>query len=140
MTSHSYYILTHFKFSYFVSISLLQQGTDGFTPLHIAIENNSLTIVEFLLNECKTIDVETKTYGLKTAYQLACRSENNQLADLLEKRGCVLYSPQSSDDDENEDDDDEFDSSFEENDSHRCGQRTENTDLYALKNVENAVN
>lgn len=102
---------------------------------------NSLKIVEFLLNECKTIDVETKSYGLKTAYQLASRSENNQFTDLLEKRGCVLYSPPSSEDDDDDDEDSSDDDAMcGDKDSHRCGQSSENTDLYEMKNVENPVN
>lgn len=93
----------------FHSIFEKQRGTDGYTALHIAIENCYDEMVEFLLSECKTLEIETKTYGLKTAYQLALSSNEKKFIDLLKKYPCDIYSPTNSDDDESFDDSDDSD-------------------------------
>lgn len=63
-------------------------------------------MVDCLLNECNRIDVETLTYGRLTAYQLACSLERTQIMKMLEKSGCDLLSPPTSDYEDSEDDSD----------------------------------
>lgn len=65
-------------------------------------------MAQFLLNECKKLDVETCTYGLLTAYQIAAENKNLELMSNLERYGAELISPPESDDDSY------FDSSDEE--------------------------
>lgn len=77
----------------------LQEGRSGYTALHFACENSNEQLAQFLLNECSKINVETCTYGLLTAYQLAAEQKNRELMCNLEQYGAELLSPPESDDD-----------------------------------------
>lgn len=57
-------------------------------------------MADFLLNECSNkIKIETCTYGLLTAYQLAAEQQNRVLMGNLKDSGAELLSPPESDDD-----------------------------------------
>lgn len=62
-------------------------------------------MVDCLLKECNRIDVETLTYGRLTAYQLACDLNRTQIIKMLEKSGCELLSPPTSDYEDSDGDD-----------------------------------
>lgn len=64
-------------------------------------------MAQFLLSECNQLNLETCTYGLLTAYQLAAYQNNSNLMGNLERRGAELLLPPESDDEY-------FDSSDEE--------------------------
>lgn len=51
-----------------------------------------------MLSECNQLNVETCTYGLLTAYQLAAEQNNRNLMGNLERYGAELLSPPESDD------------------------------------------
>lgn len=63
-----------------------------------------------MLNDCNKLNVETCTYGLLTAYQIAAILNNQNLMGSLERYGAELRSPPESDDDSYYDSsDDEYD-------------------------------
>lgn len=74
-------------------------------------------MVDCLLKEKNRIDVETLTYGRLTAYQLACDLDRTQIMKMLEKSGCELLSPPSSD----YEDSDEGSDCDDSDDSNRIG-------------------
>lgn len=67
-------------------------------------------MVEYLLNECKRINVETPTYGCLTAYQMAHASGHKSIKEMLEKSDCDTTSPPSSDYEDSDDESDYSDS------------------------------
>uniref|UniRef100_A0A1A9W9G3 ANK_REP_REGION domain-containing protein n=1 Tax=Glossina brevipalpis TaxID=37001 RepID=A0A1A9W9G3_9MUSC len=84
----------------------------GHTPLHIAIVRGNEILAQFLLNECKEIDVERITFGGLTAYQLASKNKKLELQNLLGKHGAkTLPIPQSTDYNSDTDSDTESDDS-----------------------------
>lgn len=74
-------------------------------------------MVDCLLKECKRTNVETRTYGRLTAYQLACDLDRTEIMKMLEKFGCEMLSPPTSDYDDSEDDSDYDDT----DDSNKAG-------------------
>lgn len=76
-----------------------REGRSGYTALHFACESSNKQLVHFLLNECNKLNVETCTYGLLTAYQLAAEQKDRDLMCNLERYGAELLSPPESDDD-----------------------------------------
>lgn len=87
------------KFLIFCFSFNLQEGKSGYTALHFACENSNEILAQFLLNECSKLNVETCTYGLLTAYQLAAEQKNCNLMGNLEHYGAELLSPPETDDD-----------------------------------------
>lgn len=89
--------------------SRLQEGRSGYTALHYACENGNEALTRYILSECKQLDIETCSYGLLTAYQLAADQQNLVLMNALQQYGAELLSPPDSDDSYSEDDDDDDD-------------------------------
>lgn len=87
-----------------------REGKCGYTVLHYACENRNEKLVKFLLNDCNQLDIETCTYGLLTAYQLAAEQNDRYLMEELGNCGAELLTPPQSDDDYSDsyDEDDEF--------------------------------
>ncbi|KAG4066794.1 hypothetical protein HA402_012861 [Bradysia odoriphaga] len=75
-----------------------REGKSGYTALHFACENGNEELAQFLLSECNQLNVETCTYGLLTAYQLAAEQNNRNLMGNLKRYGAELLSPPESDD------------------------------------------
>lgn len=88
----------------------MQEGKSGYTALHYACENSNENLVKYLLTDCNQLNVETCTYGLLTAYQLAAEHKNINLMRELEHFGAELLTPPQSDDED-------FSDSYDENDS-----------------------
>lgn len=84
-----------------------REGKSGYTALHFACENGNEELAQFLLSECNQLNVETCTYGLLTAYQLAAEQNNRNLMGNLERYGAELLSPPESDDEYFESSDEE---------------------------------
>lgn len=80
----------------------LQEGRAGYTPLHIAVENDNLELAQFLLENNKQINAETLNYRRVTAYQIARELKHYEMIDSLEEHGCVVISPPESDYDSDE--------------------------------------
>lgn len=76
---------------------ILQEGKAGRTPLHIAIEKANMSLINFLLNKCENINVETSTYAQLTAYQIAHILNKAPVLALLEKHGAKILLPPESD-------------------------------------------
>lgn len=78
-----------------------QEGKSGYTALHFACENSNEKLALFLLNECAKLNVETCTYGLLTAYQLAAEQKNKDLMCNLERYGAesLTAEPESEEED-----------------------------------------
>lgn len=84
----------------------MQEGKSGYTALHYACELQNEELVQFILEECTNqLNVETCTYGLLTAYQLAAEHNNERLMGKLEQYGAELLSPPQTDDDDVDDED-----------------------------------
>lgn len=84
----------------------MQEGRAGYTPLHIAVENNNEELVKFLLENTK-IDKETLSYGQLTAYQLIDQFRSSGIQQLLRDYGCEpLSAPESDYSDSDSDSDD----------------------------------
>lgn len=75
----------------------LQEGRAGYTPLHIAVENQNLELATFLLEQCKNVNTETLNYRQITAYQLAYELEQHDMIETLKRHGCEVISPPESD-------------------------------------------
>lgn len=82
-----------------------QEGRAGYTPLHIAVENQNLELAKFLLEHRKNVNTEALNYRQITAYQLACELEHIEMLKLLKNYGCIVISPPESDYDSDESDD-----------------------------------
>lgn len=78
-------------------LGYLQEGRAGYTPLHIAVENQHLELATFLLEHCKSLNTETECYRQITAYQLACELEHSEMQETLKRFGCEVISPPESD-------------------------------------------
>uniref|UniRef100_A0A1A9W9G2 Uncharacterized protein n=1 Tax=Glossina brevipalpis TaxID=37001 RepID=A0A1A9W9G2_9MUSC len=78
----------------------------GRTPLHIAIASGNEVLVNFLLNECKKINLEMTTYSGLTPYQLASRCNRLELQNKLIKHGAEILSASESEDNNSETDTD----------------------------------
>lgn len=76
----------------------LQEGRSGYTALHFACVNNNEQLAQFLMYDCRS-NLEIRTYGLLTAYQLAAENENRIIMENLQRCGAKLLSPPESDDD-----------------------------------------
>lgn len=87
-----------------------QEGRSGYTALHYACENGNEALTRYISSECKQLDIETCSYGLLTAYQLAAYQQNVVLMNVLQQYGAELLSPPDSDDSFSEDDDEVDDS------------------------------
>lgn len=99
------------EFLIFFFILNLQEGRAGYTPLHIAVENNNTELATLLLENKKEINTETPNYRLVTAYQLARELDLNDICGTLEKNGCEIISPPETDsEDFDADDSIDFDS------------------------------
>lgn len=82
-----------------------REGLGGKTALHIAIESNCMSVLNFILEECRPC-FDTRNYAGITAYQLAA-CINKQLANRLVQFGAdPKYKDESDSDlsDESEDD------------------------------------
>lgn len=66
-----------------LSFDALQEGRAGYTPLHIAVENNDLELATFLLANAKHLNTETLSYRQVTAYQLACELDYTGMIEIL---------------------------------------------------------
>lgn len=86
-----------------------REGKAGLTPLHIAIEHGTESVVNFLLDECPKLRLEAVTYAGLTAYQLAVIQHNQTLQNGLKRRGAEPLSPPESDEETSEDSDDSMD-------------------------------
>lgn len=73
-----------------------KEGLSGYTPLHIAIINNNEEIINFLLNDCTNLKIETETYAGRTAYQIADSLEKYQITNILKERGALPLTPPDS--------------------------------------------
>lgn len=76
----------------------------------MAVENENVELVEFLLKECKNLNTETLCYRQITAYQLACELDDFKIMKKLKDFGCDVISPPDSD---YEDSDDSADADFD---------------------------
>ena len=76
---------------------ILQEGKSGCTPLHIAINSCNEDLVNYLLDDCQKLNLETATYAGLTAYQVACILNKSDMQDILEKRGAEPITPPDSD-------------------------------------------
>ncbi|XP_061393950.1 NF-kappa-B inhibitor cactus [Musca vetustissima] len=74
-----------------------REGKSGRTPLHIAIECCNEDLANFLLDECRKLNLETATYAGLTAYQVACVLNKSEMQNMLEKRGAEPLTPPDSD-------------------------------------------
>ncbi|XP_031628965.1 NF-kappa-B inhibitor cactus [Contarinia nasturtii] len=79
-----------------------REGRAGYTPLHIAVENNNMELATLLVESCKYINTETLCYRQVTAYQIAGELELTQMMEQLERLGCEVISPPESDEDSDE--------------------------------------
>lgn len=87
----------------------MQEGRAGYTPLHIAVENNDKELATVLL-ESSTMNTEALNYRQITAYQLACELGHTEMMDILQQFGCQVISPPESEyEDSDESADDESD-------------------------------
>lgn len=84
---------------------MLQEGRCGYTALHYACENSNEQLAKYILTECAQLDVETCSYGMLTAYQLAADQRNPVLMSALQQYGAEVLSPPDTDDTDSEDDD-----------------------------------
>lgn len=77
-----------------------REGRGGYTALHIACENQNADLIEFLLSaECKSkLQLETNTYGQRTAYQLAAKQSDSDAMDVLRRGGAHAAALPDSDD------------------------------------------
>lgn len=80
----------------------------------MAVEQENVELVEFILKECKNANAETLCYRQITAYQLACELDSYKIMKKLKDFGCNVISPPDSDYDEDSDDsaDADFDWSY----------------------------
>lgn len=90
-----------------------REGRGGYTALHIACENQNADLIEFLLSdECKSkLQLETNTYGQRTAYQLAAMQLDSDAMDVLRRSGAhaaALPDSDDSDDDDSDSADDDY--------------------------------
>lgn len=69
----------------------------------MAVENENTEMIEFILNECKNLNVETLCYRQITAYQLAYEVDNYQIMKRLKEFGCKVISPPDSDYEDSDD-------------------------------------
>ncbi|KAL3269479.1 hypothetical protein HHI36_008547, partial [Cryptolaemus montrouzieri] len=81
-----------------------REGREGYTALHYAVERNDETLLNFLLNDCEKIDLNTRSYGGNSALQLGYPIEQNIL-QTLRQRG--VASPYSSEDEYSSESDEE---------------------------------
>lgn len=94
-----------------VFLLCLQEAKCGYTPLHYACESSYDKLAIFLISDCKQkLNLETCTYGLLTAYQLAAEQKNNKLMAELKHNGAELLTPPQSDDEYSDsyDEDEDF--------------------------------
>lgn len=69
----------------------------------MAVENENIDLVEFILKECKNLNIETLCYRQITAYQLACELDNFKIMKKLKDFGCKVISPPDSDYEDSDD-------------------------------------
>lgn len=81
-----------------------REGKSGYTPLHIAIQRGDEKLTNFLLKECKKLDVEVETYGGRSALELGYPVQQ-WIEHALRQRG--IPSPYISEDEYDDSDDDE---------------------------------
>lgn len=75
-----------------------QEGLAGFTALHEAILRDDYEMAAWLCQQ-PTINLNLKTFGGLTAYQLAFRRKNKEMMDILRKHGANCEEPQVSESD-----------------------------------------
>lgn len=78
-------------------MNVLQEGRAGYTPLHIAVENNNMELATFLVENSKNLNAETLCYRQVTAYQIAAELELTKMMEQLERLGCEVISPPETD-------------------------------------------
>lgn len=78
----------------------LQEGRAGFTPLHIAAENNNLELTKFLLENNKQLNTEVLCYRPITAYEIAFELGHSEIVDTLIRFGCEVITPNETDDED----------------------------------------
>jgi|GEM_PF-5383056 len=66
---------------------VLRSRMDGYTALHIAVEEGWLDGVNVLLSKCPYIDLNARTISGKTPLQLALDHEHFEIVHLLRKKG-----------------------------------------------------
>lgn len=81
-----------------------REGKTGYTVLHMAIKKGDERLINFLLMDCKKLDVEVETYGGRSALELGCPVEQ-WIERALRERG--IPSPYISEDEYDDDDSDE---------------------------------
>lgn len=84
-----------------------REGTAGQTALHIAIEYEHRNVIDFLLDECPKLRLETTTYAGLTAYQQAALQCDQSLLQRLKSRGAEPLTPPQSDYEEEDSEEDE---------------------------------
>lgn len=87
---------------FFSSTECLQEGRAGYTPFHIAVENNNVKLAQFLLESSKQLNTETLCYRQVTAYQQAAELGLVDMLNTLERFGCEVISPPESDMDDSD--------------------------------------
>lgn len=80
-----------------------REGRGGYTPLHIAIEQGDEQLARYLLQNCKTLDVNVLTYGNRSALQLGCPVTEPLTKALLDRGVSSTYSSEDEYDDSSDD-------------------------------------
>lgn len=96
----------------FLFCCVKQEGRAGYTPLHIAVEQQNFELTTFLLEHCKTVNTEQMCYRKITAYQLASELDHIEIMDILKKCGCKVISSSYDSDYEDSDESDVADSDW----------------------------
>lgn len=72
-------------------------GVAGRTALHLSIEYNSRNVFEFLATRCR-LDLEARTWGDLTAYQMALQCNRQDMAKILLRSGAKKIALRVTDD------------------------------------------
>lgn len=81
-----------------------REGHNGNTPLHIASQSKQSALIEFLLTECEgKVDLETRNYARRTAFQLAKIQDDCRVMQVLAGSGAQPLDVSSDEEDTDED-------------------------------------
>lgn len=75
-----------------------REGRSGYTALHKAIEMKATRVIEFLCEECKSLNIDVENYEGLTAFQLGLITEQEDIAAYLTSKGATPYFTLSDDD------------------------------------------
>ncbi|XP_044732013.1 NF-kappa-B inhibitor cactus isoform X2 [Chrysoperla carnea] len=64
-----------------------REGKAGYTALHYAVARKDKTMLEYLLNECEDLNLETECYSRRTAYEI---TRDPEVRSMLVKKDVVL--------------------------------------------------